>query len=84
MEQRYWLRRQREELAMAGKATSAQTRLIHFELAGRYSVKAANTGEVPLPFTVHRKVSEACSADLAPGGLENSAPGRSRMPFAHP
>ena len=44
LEQGYWLRRKREELAMAWKATSARARLIHFDLAGRYSVKAANSG----------------------------------------
>ena len=41
MEQRYWLRRKRASMAMARQAVSAEARLIHFDLAGRYSVKAA-------------------------------------------
>lgn len=59
LEQGYWLRRKREELALAWKSTSARARLIHFDLVGRYSVKAANTGEAIPPFTAHRKVPEA-------------------------
>ena len=45
LEQRYWLRRKREQYAMAWQATSAEAKLIHFDLAGRYSVKAAICGE---------------------------------------
>lgn len=41
VEQAYWLRRQREELALAGTTTCAEAKLIHLDLAGRYSVKAA-------------------------------------------
>lgn len=41
MEQKYWLGRKLEAKAMARKATSAEARLIHFHLAGCYSVKAA-------------------------------------------
>jgi hypothetical protein len=42
LEQEYWLRRTRESLAKAWKAESAEARLIHFDLAGRYSVRAAD------------------------------------------
>lgn len=42
LEKGYWLRRKRAELALAEVATSAEARLIHFDLAGRYSVKASN------------------------------------------
>lgn len=42
MEKHYWLRRKRSSLAKAQAAISAEARLIHFDLAGRYSVKAAN------------------------------------------
>ena len=59
MEQGYWLQRKREELALAGQATSARARLIHYDLAGRYSVKAANAEETLRPVTAHRKVFEA-------------------------
>jgi len=43
MEQTYWLKRQRSALAMADSADGAYTRLIHFELAGRYSIMAAQS-----------------------------------------
>ncbi len=42
MEQTYWLKRKRSSLAKAQTATSAEARLMHFDLAGRYSVKAVN------------------------------------------
>ncbi len=42
MEQTYWLKRKRSSLAKAHNATHSEARLIHFDLAGRYSVKAAN------------------------------------------
>jgi hypothetical protein len=41
MEQAHWLSRKRASLAMAKKAATASSRLIHYEMAGRYSVKAA-------------------------------------------
>lgn len=42
METKYWLSRQRAAIAMARAATSSRARLAHFELAGRYSLKAAD------------------------------------------
>ena len=42
METTYWLERERTSLANARAATVAEVRLIHYELAGRYSIKAAN------------------------------------------
>jgi hypothetical protein len=41
MEQAHWLNRKRASIAMAKKAVSAAARLIHYDLAGRYGVKAA-------------------------------------------
>lgn len=41
MEQDYWLRRSSVAAMMAREATSAEARLIHYDLAGRYSVRAA-------------------------------------------
>ena len=41
MEHRYWLGRKRASAANARRATSAESRLIHLDLAGRYSIKAA-------------------------------------------
>ena len=63
MEQGYWLHRKRQELAMARNASGARARLIHFDLAGRYSVKAASAGEAPQLFTLHKSISETRSAD---------------------
>lgn len=40
MDKSYWRSRKRRELAVAGNATSAEARLIHFDLAGRYCVKS--------------------------------------------
>ena len=42
MEQSYWLRRMRASGANARSAGSSRARLIHFDLAGRYSVMAAH------------------------------------------
>lgn len=50
MEKAYWLGRKRASVRAAEKATSAEARLVHYDLAGRYSVKAnslENTG-IPL------------------------------------
>ena len=41
MEQAHWLSRKRASMRMAKKAISSEARLIHYELAGLYSVKAA-------------------------------------------
>jgi hypothetical protein len=40
MEKTYWLGRKRASLKMASEATNSKARLIHFDLAGRYSVRA--------------------------------------------
>jgi hypothetical protein len=37
----YWIGRKRSAMAMAHEATTSEARLIHFDLAGRYSIKAA-------------------------------------------
>ena len=47
MEHRYWLGRKRASVANARRATSAESRLIHLDLAGRYSIKAALAGPAP-------------------------------------
>lgn len=44
MEKEFWLQRQRESGEMARSATSAEARLIHLDLAGRYSIEAAAVG----------------------------------------
>ena len=40
MEQEYWLSRKRASVQMARNATNSEARLVHYELAGRYSLKA--------------------------------------------
>lgn len=40
MEKAYWLSRKRASLKLAQNAAGSEARLIHYDLAGRYSVKA--------------------------------------------
>jgi hypothetical protein len=47
MEQTYWLGRKRTSAANARRAASAEARLVHLDLAGRYSVKAAAAAPPP-------------------------------------
>jgi hypothetical protein len=47
----YWIGRQSAEIRMARAATSAEARLIHYELAGRYSFQA----DLTPPFMIPRK-----------------------------
>ena len=61
MEKKYWLRRKQAAVAMARNATSAEARLIHFDLAGRYSIKAAHCGE---PFLLGAPTSAGEQAAL--------------------
>ena len=42
MEKAYWLGRKRASLKLAKAATSAEARLIHYDLAGRYSLNAVS------------------------------------------
>jgi len=42
MEKRYWLSRKEASLKAAQNAASSEARLAHYDLAGRYSVKAAS------------------------------------------
>jgi hypothetical protein len=61
MEQAHWLSRKRASIGMAEKAASAEARLIHYELAGRYSVRAADAARPQLrmedapPITAYAK-----------------------------
>jgi hypothetical protein len=42
MENAYWLGRKRASLKLAQNAASSEARLAHYDLAGRYSVKAVS------------------------------------------
>lgn len=44
MEKAYWLRRKRASLKLAQNAVGSEARLAHYDLAGRYSVKAVIAG----------------------------------------
>ena len=46
MEKAYWLSRKRASLKLAKNAASSEARLIHYDLAGRYSLKA-RSAETP-------------------------------------
>jgi hypothetical protein len=68
MEQAYWLGRKRASLKMARNAAGCEARLIHYDLAGRYSVKAmsAETQAIDLANAVPRALYlEAESPDDA-------------------
>lgn len=51
MGKEYWIGRKRAAMRMARAAASSEARLIHYDLAGRYSIKAASS----LPFLLPRK-----------------------------
>lgn len=44
MEKSYWLSRKRASLKLAQDAVGSEARLAHYDLAGRYSVKAVMAG----------------------------------------
>lgn len=52
MERKYWLGRKRVAIGMAQDAATAAARLIHYELAGLYGIKAARS---PRPFMLPLK-----------------------------
>jgi hypothetical protein len=70
MENRYWIGRKRAAMAMARGAASAEARLIHYQLAGLYSVKAARAAAAPLhqPLPLHAPAPEA-PARAAPADI---------------
>jgi hypothetical protein len=45
MDQAYWLERERDAIANGHAATLADVRLIHYDLAHRYSIEAANAAK---------------------------------------
>jgi hypothetical protein len=46
MEKAYWLNRKRASLKLAKSASSSEARLVHYDLAGRYSVKAMSADTI--------------------------------------
>ena len=65
MDKAFWLRRQQESSDMAQSATSSAARLIHLEVAGRYSIEAANV-ELRLHLPVDSPVTSDGGVDLPP------------------
>jgi hypothetical protein len=62
MERTYWIGRKRAAMGMARNAAASETRLIHYQLAGLYSIKAAQT---PSPFMLPRKEPATVGERLA-------------------
>lgn len=74
MEKQYWIGRKRAALEMARAATDAEARLIHYDLAGRYSVRAA-LGR-PLMLVAPGPATERERAALQPHPPAAPEPGR--------
>ena len=70
MEKAYWLGRKRASLKLARAAASSEARLVHYDLAGRYSVKAvsAETQAIDLaaalPPSIHTDRAYQVSPDV--------------------
>lgn len=64
MERAYWLGRKRASLRMAQNAACSAARLVHYDLAGRYSLKAMSAetlamdlvDSLPPPILANRRV----------------------------
>ena len=64
MEKAYWLSRKRASLKLAQNAASSEARLAHYDLAGRYSLKAVSAETLatdldetlPTPVIANRRI----------------------------
>jgi hypothetical protein len=71
MEQQYWLSRKRQSVQMARDATNSEARLVHYDLAGRYSLKAmlaeflgSDLADIlPPPIMANRRIGTLRCAD---------------------
>jgi hypothetical protein len=65
MQRTYWLSRKSASLKSAQNATSSEARLVHYDLAGRYSLKAmaAETLADILPPPIYSSRPKAASRD---------------------
>lgn len=66
MEKKYWIGRKRAAMAMARAATDAEARLIHYDLAGRYSIRAAHSLPFMLPGAGPATEGERAALRLGP------------------
>lgn len=70
MEKTYWLSRKTASLKLAQNAGSSEARLVHYDLAGRYSLKAgsAETQSIDLasalPPSINAAPSKPASKDI--------------------
>jgi hypothetical protein len=64
MEQSYWLGRKRDAAANARLTGSSRARLVHLDLAGRYSVMAAHAAEERTPGAGGRQVASLALPEL--------------------
>ena len=69
MEKAYWLSRKRASLKMARRATGSESRLIHYDLAGRYALKArsADTQAIDLASAVSPAICGSNAEDAVTG-----------------
>ncbi|MGZ9103481.1 MAG: hypothetical protein ACXW3Y_11430 [Rhodoplanes sp.] len=73
MEKAYWLARKRASLKSAQGAASSQARLVHYDLAGRYGLKANSlesravdlADSLPPPIYANRATSAFIDTDDA-------------------
>lgn len=70
MEKAYWLSRKRASLKSAKDAVGSEARLIHYELAGRYSVNAlsAETRSVDLADSLPAPITAGRARAASKGG----------------
>jgi hypothetical protein len=61
MDQAYWLNRERDAILNARAATFADVQLIHYGLAHRYSIEAANAAK---PVRARRKLKRGLGEQL--------------------
>lgn len=78
MDRTYWIGRERAALAMARAAATAEARLIHYELAGRYSIRAAHSLPFMLPHRGPATQGEQEALRPPRPGRDTSGPRRPR------
>lgn len=84
MENKYWIARKRRAMTMARSAMSAEARLIHYDLAGRYSVMAAQSAVISADAPrAERPVLHLRTPGAGPSGtLDRPEPGALLAPGA--
>jgi hypothetical protein len=66
MDQAYWLERERDAIGNARAAIFADVKLIHYDLAHRYSIEAANAATTPRKPNRKRGLGEQLRAAYQP------------------